>query len=167
MKSQIRLISLFVLAVFLAGGSAVAAESKIGFINVSQVFDAYEKTKKFDVELQQESETKRAQRDALVNAVKKLRDEVELMAPEAREEKQRAMDQKVQELQAFDRDARLTLRKKRDDMIRDILKEIDDVIQAYGKEKGYDYIYNDRVLVYKKDQNDLSKDVIERLNGKK
>ncbi len=166
MKSQLRVLSLLVLAVFLTAGSAFA-EAKIGFINISQVFDSYEKTKQFDADLQKESESKRVQRDTLVNAIKKLRDEVELMAPEAREEKQRQMDQKVQELQAFDRDARLTLRKKRDDMIRDILKEIDEVIQAYGKEKGYDYIYNDRVLVFKKDQSDLSKEITARLNAKK
>lgn len=166
MKSQLRVLGLLVLALFLAGNTAFA-EAKIGFINISQVFDSYEKTKKFDADLQKESEAKRAQRDMLVTAIKKLRDEVELMAVDAREEKQRQMDQKVQELQAFDRDARLALRKKRDDMIRDILKEIDDVIQAYGKEKGYDYIYNDRVLVFKKDQSDLSKEIIDRLNAKK
>ncbi len=166
MKSQLRIISLLILAVFLAGGTAMA-EPKIGFVNLSQVFDSYEKTKTSDANLQKESEAKRSQREAIVNAVKKLRDEVEVLAPEAREEKQRAMDQKVQELQAFDRDARLTLQKKRNDMIRDLLKEIDDVIQAYGKEKGYDYIYNDRVLVYKKDQNDLSKEITDRLNAKK
>ncbi len=165
MKSQLRVLSLMLLAVVLMGGTALA-ESKIGFINISQVFDSYEKTKQFDADLQKDSESKRAQREVLVSAIKKLRDEVELMAPEAREEKQRQMDQKVQELQAFDRDARLSLRKKRDEMIRGILKEIDDVIQAYGKEKGYDYIYNDRVLVFKKDQSDLSKEIIDRLNGK-
>ena len=166
MKSQLRVLGLLTAAVVLAGGTAFA-EAKIGFVNVSQVFDSYEKTKQFDADLQKESEAKRAQRDTLVSAVKKLRDEVEVMAPEAREEKQKQMDQKVQELQAFDRDARLTLRKKRDDMIRDILKEIDTVIQAYGKEKGYDYIYNDRVLVFKKDQSDLSQEIIARLNAKK
>jgi outer membrane protein len=165
MKSQLRVLTLTVLAVFLAAGSALA-EAKIGFINVSEVFDSYGKTKTSDAELQKESDAKRVQRDVLVNAIKKLRDEVELMAPDTREEKQRQMDQKVQELQAFDRDARLALRKQRDEMIRGILKEIDDVIQAYGKEKGYDYIYNDRVLVYKKDQSNLSKEIIARLNAK-
>ncbi len=165
MKSQLRVLTLMLLAVALTCGTAFA-EAKIGFINISQVFDSYEKTKQFDADLQKDSESKRAQREVLVNTIKKLRDEVELMAPEAREDKQRQMDQKVQELQAFDRDARLALRKKRDDMIRDILKEIDDVIQAYGKEKGYDYIYNDRVLVFKKDQSDISKEIIDRLNGK-
>lgn len=166
MKSQLRVLSLVLMAVVLSCGSAFA-EAKIGFINVSQVFDSYEKTKQFDADLQKDSEAKRTQRDVLVNAVKKLRDEVELMAPDAREEKQRQMDQKVQELQAFDRDARLALRKKRDDMIRDILKQIDTVIQAYGKEKGFDYIYNDRVLVFKKEQSDLTQDIISRLNAKK
>ena len=166
MKLQLRVLGLLMFAMLLAGGTAMA-EAKIGFVNVSQIFDSYEKTKAFAASLQKDSEAKRTQRDAMVSAIKKLRDEIELMAPEAREEKQRQMDQKIQELQAFDRDARLELRKKRDDMIRDILKEIDDVMQAYGKEKGYDYIYNDRVLVYKKDQNDLSKEIIERLNAKK
>lgn len=166
MKSQARILGVLIAAVVFMSGTAFA-EAKIGFVNVSEVFDSYEKTKKFDADLQQESEAKRVQREALVNTIKKLRDDVELSSAESREEKQRQMDLKVQELQAFDRDARLALRKKRDDMIRDILKEIDDVIQAFGKEKGYDYIYNDRVLVFKKEQSDLSKEITARLNAKR
>lgn len=156
----------FIIAATMVGtaGSAWAKELKVGYINLSLVFDSYEKTKAFDADLQKEAEEKRVQREKIVEDVKKLRDELELMSAEARVDKQAAVDEKVQELQAFDRDIRLALRRKRDTMIREILKEIDDIIQAYGNEKKFDYIYNDRVLLYKTEEADISQDIISRLN---
>jgi Skp family chaperone for outer membrane proteins len=140
------------------------AKDKVGYVNLSLVFDSYNKTKSFDQSLQTEAEGKRVERESLVEAVKKLRDEMELLSPENRAAKQQSIDQKVQELQAFDRDSRLVLRTKRDNMIREILKEIDDVVQAYGQAEGYEYIFNDRILLYKQEASDLSQDIIARLN---
>ena len=56
------------------------------------------------------------------------------------------------------------LRKERDGMVRDILKEIEVIIQDFGKAQGYSFIFNDRVLVYKSEGNDLTAQVIKVLN---
>ncbi len=142
-----------------------ALAQTVGYVNLSEVFDAYNKTKEFDANLQTEAEEKRVERDAIVNSIKSMRDELELLSAESRGKKQGEVDARVQELQAFDNDSRLELRRKRDTMIRDILKEIDDVIQEYGQKNGYDYIYNDRILLYKTDQSDLTEKITAILNG--
>jgi len=170
MKEEKKTMKKLVIAVLVLGwimslGLAQAQETKVGYVNLSMVFDSYEKTKNFDLELQQEAEAKRTERETLVETIKKNRDELELLSPEARAEKQQMIDEKVQELQAFDRDSRLSLRQKRDTMIREILQEIDDVIQSYGQSEGYDYIFNDRILLYKQEGNDLSNEITLRLNG--
>ena len=46
-------------------GTPAHAEDKIGYVNLSLVFDSYQKTKDFDKELQQDAEAKRAEREAL------------------------------------------------------------------------------------------------------
>ena len=166
MKLKGIVIGLMIMAFSLVSSHPVlAADPKIGYVNLSLVFDSYEKTKKFDRDLQKKAEEKRTQRDKIVEEVKKNRDELELLSPNNRVAMQQKIDQKVQELQAFDRDSRLTLRRHRDTMIRDILKEIDEVVQNYGKEEGYDYIFNDRILLFKKEANDLSQEIVDLLNA--
>lgn len=154
------------LAVFFAA-PAHAAE-KIGYVNLSLVFDSYEKTKAFDKNLEAQAGEKRKEREVIVNDVKKLRDELELLSEDKKAKKQADVDEKVKQLQAFDKDARDNLRQQRDAMLREILKEIDDVVREFGNKEGYQYIFNDRVLLYKNETNDLSQKIIQQLNaGKK
>ncbi len=104
------------------------------------------------------------ERDKLVNEVKKLRDESELLSAKAKEDKQAQIDEKIKALQDFDRITRDALRKERDGIVRDILKEIEAVIQNFGKSQGYLFIFNDRVLVFKNESADLTGQVIKVLN---
>ena len=141
-----------------------AAELKIGYVDLAKVFDEYQKTKEFDKSLETKGAAKQAERDKTVADVKKLRDEAELLSAKAKDEKQAAIDEKIKALQDFDRVTRDSLRKERDTMVRDILKEIETVIQGFGKSQGYTYILNDRVLVFKSEDNDLTPQVIKALN---
>jgi outer membrane protein len=167
MRHGFRVMAL-ALAVFCAATAveekkAEAAE-KIGYVDLARVFDEYNKTKEFDKQLEAKGAGKQADRDKMVADVKKLRDEAELSSAKAKEDKQAIIDEKIKTLQDFDRMTRDALRKERDGMVRDILKEIELVIQDFGKAQGYGYIFNDRVLVYKGEGNDLTNQVIKVLN---
>jgi len=143
---------------------AFAAGEKIGYVDLARVFDDYQKTKTFDKSLEAKGSQKQADRDKMVADIKKLRDEAELLGAKAKDEKQAAIDDKIKALQEFDRTTRDALRKERDQMVRDILKEIETVIQDFGKAQGYSFIFNDRVLVYKSEGSDLTPQVIKALN---
>ena len=163
-EGRIFLIVVGILSSFWATAFAQENNFKVGHVNLSLVFDSYHKTKAFDQELEKDAETKRKDREELVTEVRKLRDELELLSPEKRSTQQSAVDEKVAELQAFDKDSRQDLRQRRDEMIREILGEIDGVISQYGRENGYDYIFNDRVLVFKNEANDISQEIIKKIN---
>ena len=168
MKYRFRL-TLALLALFCAAHAveekkAEAAGEKIGDVVLARVFDEYNKTKEFDKMLESKGAGKQADRDKMVAEVKKLRDEAELSSAKAKDDKQAVIDEKIKALQDFDRNTRDALRKERDGMVRDILKEIEVVIQDFGKAQGYGYIFNDRVLVYKSEGNDLTNQVIKVLN---
>lgn len=150
--------------VALGSGRAHAEGEKIGYVDLAKVFDEYQKTKDFDKSLEGKGASKQVERDKMVADVKKLRDEAELLTGKAKEDKQAAVDEKIKGLQDFDRTTRDALRKERDGMVRDILKEIETVIQGFGKSQGYTYIFNDRVLVFKSGSGDLTPQVIKALN---
>ncbi len=161
-------IAVMVLAAVMVFGvparSAQAAGEKIGYVDLARVFDEYQKTKDFDKSLETKGSSKQADRDRMVAEVKKLRDEAELASAKAKDDKQAVIDEKIKALQEFDRSTRDALRKERDTMVRDILKEIETVIQDFGKSQGYTFIFNDRVLVFKNESGDLTPQVIKALN---
>lgn len=167
MKAQFRWM-VWTLAVFCAVVAAdqkkAEAADKIGYVDLGRVFDEYEMTKTLDKQLESKGAVKQADRDKMVAEIKKLRDEAELLSAKAKEDKQAVIDEKLKSLQEFDRTTRDALRKERDEMVKDILKQIEVVIQDFGKTQGYGFIFNDRVLVYKSEGNDLTAQVSKVLN---
>ena len=153
-----------ILTAGLVSAPAFAAGEKIGYVDLARIFDEYQKTKEFDKSLESKGQAKQGERDKMVNEVKKLRDESELLSAKAKDDKQAVIDERIKALQEFDRITRDDLRKQRDVMVRDILKEIETVIQDFGKAQGFSFIFNDRVLVFKSEGSDLTAQVIKTLN---
>jgi len=142
-----------------------AAETRIATIDLSRAFDEFKRTKEADKTLQAKGSEKKAERDKKIAEIKKLKDELELLSDKGKQEKQALIDQKVKELQEFDREVRDSLRQERDQIVQEILKEIDQTIKNYGDKNGYTLILNDRVLLYKEKTLDVTNDIIELLNG--
>ncbi len=153
---------LLVLSFIFADGAL--AQDKIGFVDLSTAFDEYQKTKDFDKMLEKKGDIKQEQREELVKEIRKMRDELELLNESAREAKEEDIEARIQDLQEFDQEAKSQLTKERDDMVRDILQEMNDVIQQYGEANGYSIILNDRVLLYGQKEIDLTETVIKILN---
>lgn len=143
---------------------ALARAERTAYVDVAKIFDGYQKTKDNDAKLQASGKKKEEERDALVHEVRRLKDEQALLAEDQREKKQEAIDAKVRELQEFDLAARRELGNRRNETVKEIFKDIDDVVQRYGERKGYDLIFNDRVLLYRNPRFDVSRDILEELN---
>lgn len=159
------IFTLTLISMFLFSGLAFAqSDTKIGYVDLSRAFDEYQKAKDFDKELEKTGDIKQGQREKLVKEIRNMRDELELMNDSARKKKEGDIEAKIRLLQEFDQDAKAELTKERDDMVRDILKEMNGVIQEYGKGHGYSIIVNDRVLLYGSDALDLTDEVIKILN---
>lgn len=159
-------ILIFSISTFAYLSLARAEEIKIGYINLGKTFDAYEKTQRYEKSLGEKGDKKEKDRQKLVDEIKALKDEMLLLSDKAKEEKQTKIDEKIKSLQEFDQETRDELKQERDEMVRDILREIDKVIQEYGKKNGYTVILNDRMLVYGNEAIDITQDIIDILNKK-
>jgi len=166
MKSlKLVLVAVLLLSfIFFQTSSVLAKEIKMGYVNLGKTFDEYGKTKQADAVLEKNSTEKEKERQKMVDEISKLKDELELLNDKAKQEKQAVIDDKLKKLQEFVNTTKEELNKQRDDMVKDIVREIDKVIQDYGKQNGYTVILNDRVLVYGEDTIDITQDIIEILN---
>ena len=161
------LISISIIAMFSISSIAIAENSgKIGYIDLSRSLDEYQKTKDFDKELEKKGDMKQGEREKLVQDIRKMREELELMNKSSREKKEADIEAKIKSLQEFDQEAKTDLTKERDNMVKDILKEMSDVIKEYGQKNGYSIILNDRVLLYGDPGMELTNEIIKILNEK-
>jgi outer membrane protein len=142
------------------------SQGKIGYIDLSKAFDEYQKTKDFDKELEGKGDMKQQEREKLVQDIRKMREELEMMNKPSRDKKETDIESKIKSLQDFDQEAKTDLTKDRDNMVKDILKEMSDVIKEYGEKNGYSIIVNDRVLLYGDSGMDLTNEIIKILNDK-
>ncbi len=154
------------LIVIFSGGMGVrqAFADKNAFVDVSKVFDEYERTRQNDETLAEEGKKKQAERDNKIQEIRRLKDELALLSDKNKEMKQQAVDEKVKSLQEFDGNVRETLGKKRDETVKMILKDIDEVMSEYGKKNGYDFIFNERSIAFRNPKNDVTVEVLNELN---
>ena len=163
---QFRLHMMFFLGLFLfSNTSAVfAAGEKMALVNVGKVLNEYTKTKDNERILQEAGKKKEQERDGMVQSIRQLKDELALLADDARAKKQESMDVKVKELQDFDMQAKQELGEKRNKALREIFKDIDDTVKRYGERKGLDLILSENALLYYNPKTDVTAEILDELN---
>ncbi len=156
-----------VLAFFAIFGmiSSAYAAGKMAYVDLSQTFDKYEKTKVFDESLTSVQSTKEKELEQMANEIKAIEDKMSLLSEKEKTAKQRELDEKNKKLKQTSQQIALDLRKDRDEKLKEILQDIEKVIQAYAQKNGYDFIFNDRVLLYGAAGADVTQDIIDGLNS--
>lgn len=142
------------------------AEGKMAYIDLGKVFDDYKKAKDFEQVLEKEKQDKQGQRDKIVQDIRKLKDEVELLSKEAKEKKQTEIDQKLKDLQSFDQEVSMELRQKYDSMVKEILKEINTTIEEYGAKEKFDAIFDQRAILYSNESMNITEQILKILNSR-
>jgi outer membrane protein len=167
MKAFKILLSVAVISLFLYGNSFAEERSgKVASVNLSQLFDEYQKTKDYDKKLEAEQKVKEADRTKKIDEIKDLQQKLAVANDKDKDRLQAQVDEKMKVLQEFDRQAQTDLRKQRDDLLKEILKEIEKVISDYAQKEGYAVVFNDRVLLYSNPQLDITEPLIKILNEK-
>ena len=160
----LKVFSLAVMFGMVATGITFAADVKIAYVDLSKVFDGYQKTKEFDAVLQTEGDAFQKQRDAMVSKIQDAQSKLDLMKDAEKAAMQADIERQKNEVVAFDKEKRTELAKKRDDKVREILTEIQGIVSGMAKKEGYTYVLNDRVMIYGDPQANITDDVLKTLN---
>ncbi len=148
------------------GLPAFAAEIKVAYVDVGEVFDNYQKTKDQDLVLKTAGEAKEKERNDMMAKIRSMEDELALLAADARAAKQEQLIEKKRQLEDFDRNVRQQLAEQRDKVVREIFQEIDVIVQDLSTKGGYDMIFNKRVLLAQKKSFDITAQVSAELAKK-
>jgi outer membrane protein len=128
----------------LAAGSRTQAQTKIGYVNVSEIILAMPEAKKADTALNQFREaliqSAQDKQSAFDDAVAKFYKDSVTMAPAVKEVKRKALQQQVQDMQGEDQRIQQELQKKQEEYSAPIQKKALEAVQAVAKENGYTYV---------------------------
>jgi outer membrane protein len=159
-----KVMGLAVMFGLMASGIGLAADLKIAYVDLSKVFDEYQKTKEFDAVLQTEGEAFQKERDAMVQKVQDAQSKLALMSDAEKTTMEADIEKQKDAVVAYDKEKRAELSKKRDDKVREILTEIQGVVSGIAKNEGYTYVLNDRVMIYGDPQYNITDEVSKALN---
>lgn len=137
---------------------------KVGVMDLSKVFDNYQRTKDYDAVLEGKTKDYEKARNEKIDKIKDLQNKMALLKENEKEAVTADLEKMRTELASFDQAQQVDLRKQRDEKIREILLEVEKVTSDFAKKEKYDVIFNDRVLVYGADGLDVSSEVLTILN---
>jgi outer membrane protein len=163
MRHRMIFVWVLVCALLLSGSSARAAD-KFAYVDLTKIFSEYNKTKTYDKALGDKQSAYESQMEKKVNEVKQAEDKMKLLSEKEREAKKSELDSKYSALDEFKRANLTDLRKEQDEKMKELLKDINEVIKQYAEKEGFTMVFNDRVLVYQDKSLDITDKIIEQLN---
>lgn len=146
--------------------AAYAAEGKIGYVDLRKAFYEYQKTKTFETQLNDLTGKREGDRAKMVEEITKMRDELQMLQGDAKGKKQGEIDNKIAALQQYDQETRQQLLTKKNDMFKEVIDDIQKIVEGIGKASGYDYVLDSRNVMYGKPEFDLTGQVVTQLNAK-
>jgi len=156
-----RLIGLVLALSFLTAVPALAAEVKLGYVDLQKALNLSESGKAAKEKIQKKVKDHEGAIDARQKELKKLKEAL-LLSEEARGVKERDYQQKLKEFQRYTKDIQDELQQQDADFTRQILEDLFKVIKGIGEKEGYTMILeqSESSLLFADDKIDLTDKVI-------
>ena len=163
MKMKKILMAVVFMFAFLATNAF--ADGKIGYVDLSKLFDEYHKTKEYDKVLEAKHSDYEKERNAKVEKVKESQGKLDLLADDKKAALKADIEKMKNDLLETDRQKQADLTKERNEKIRDILLEIEKIVSGFAEKENYSLILNDRVLIYGNPTMNVTEPILTILNG--
>lgn len=161
-KLRIGIMAIIVAAIF--SGAAMAAELKIGYINLQKALNDCSAGKEAIAELEAETKKRQEDVDKKQEELKKLNEEIEkkksVWSEDMKEQKQKELQAKMQEFQRFYLQSNDDLKRREQDKKTVIIKDLIELAKPMAKEKGYTFLFELQGLIYGPPEADLTADLI-------
>ncbi len=152
---------------------AAEAGIKIGLVDVQRVIAQSQQGKDARGKIEAEARERQKEIDAQEGEIKKmeadLQKQTSLLTPAARRDREEALQKRIRDLRRITEDINRDLAKKEGELANQVLREIAEVVRAYGEEKGYTLIIerSQGGVLYGSKGVDVSDEIIQRLDGRK
>lgn len=156
--------------VLIAATASLAAESKLGYIDMQRALNSSEAGKEAKEQLATKVKKYQDEINVKQEELKKLKDELEkqgmLLSESARSAKEKEYQNKLKDFQRFTKDAQDELQGKDEEFTRKILESMEKIIQDYGKKNGFTFIFvKNESMLFVDEKVDVTDEVLKLLNA--
>lgn len=151
-----------------AAAEAPAAPLKMAYVDIKRAVNESDAFTDAATELERHVTERQKTLDAKVQELNRMREEFEIQSTTMTEDAMRA---RATEIDTFERGVREFYAAGNDELAEvqqgleeNILKQLNDIIVAIGKEQGYDYVFTARTLAFAREQYDITDAVLKRFN---
>jgi outer membrane protein len=178
-----------VLACLWLGAAPLAAQSRVGTVDLKRAFEGYWKTKQADAKLKESAADLDKTRKSMIEDYQKAGEDYkglldgandQAVSSEERDRRRKSAEAKMIELKEiensvaqFDRQSRTQLAERQRRMRDDILREIQDVVNAKAKARNLSLVMDTAgesvnqtpIILFSSRENDITDEVIAQLNA--
>lgn len=168
--STLLAFSLFLFFSVVSVSSTIAADMKVGVMNVQKVLVTSVSGKaakeKFDQKMQDLQSKFKAEEQELVDMQGEIEKKSSAWSEETKQLKVREFQKKRRELQEKSEDARFELKTLQDKELAPILKALEGVVDTYGKNNGFTLILDSKAgVIYFSDAVDITDQLVKELDA--
>lgn len=173
LMKKMGMVVLSLIMVALTAGFALAAEQKIGLIDVMRAVNESEAGKKSIAELEALKKAKEASVNERIKPIEKLRSELEakgsVLSKEARKQKEEEYAKQAREAQKLFAEAENEMKKKYDELYGGNLREVRAIIDQVAKAEKFTIIFdkNESGALVMDNSVDITDKVIQKYNASK
>jgi outer membrane protein len=163
-------VALFVLSLLLAPGEALAAEPKIGFVDLRKAVFSSREGKAVQEQFSKIEEAKAAELRPRQEELRKLEEEYEkqkyVLSPEALQDRRFEIIKMRRDLERDLREAEDDLQIRQVQLLQPIQKKVAKVVEDVGKQNGFTMIVDKSAqgLLFFQESSDITELVVQRLN---
>lgn len=165
-----KLVVAGIAALCMVSTSVLAADVKLGYIDMQRALNGSEAGKEAKEQLAAKVKKYQDEINVKQDDLKKLKDELEkqgmLLSESARASKEKDYQNKLKDFQRFTKDAQDELQGKDEEFTRKILEGMEKVIQEYGRKNGFTFIFvKNESMLFVDDKTDLTEEVLKLFNA--
>ncbi len=158
---------LLVFAVIMSFSSTCFSKDlKIGYVDIFKVFNDYEKTKDYDKKLEKKKNDVEKNLEAKKAVIEKLQNKMSLLKENKKAEEEEKLKKEIQEYREVEREAFTDIKKERDEKMKNIVEDIDKIIEDYAKKNDFDLVVNSNAILYGAKTMDITSQILKISNKK-
>ena len=164
-----KMLKVSLIAIMLIGVSYTVHAQKFGYINSSEILAMLPEVKQADSALETLQKQLQKQGQGMVENLQKdyleVQKKVELgdLSPKAQETEAKRLEAEQAKIAQFEQSMVQKISDKRKELLDPIYKKMNDAIASVAKEGGYQFIFDQQVLLYSEATQDISAQVKAKL----
>jgi len=162
-KSLVFLVALGLICSFSL--SSFSQDIKIGYVDIFEIFNEYEKTKEYDEKLEKKKESLEKKLESKKTDIEKIQNKLTLLKEEERKKEEEKIAKQIEEYRNLEREIFTDIKKERDEKMKEIVEDINKIIKDYARKNGFNLVINENTVLYGEKIMDITSEVL-RISNK-